>query len=62
MAKNSNWEKMWCTGCDVKEIPQCNHPAQWPGTNALGFAVMIARERIRTEAKNDPKRINYKKK
>lgn len=49
MAESTRGDKNWGTGCGMKDFPQCDQPACWPGSNVLGFALMKARERIRID-------------
>ncbi len=41
-------DAIWGIGL-AADHPDALSPAQWPGTNLLGFALMIVREQLRTE-------------
>ena len=48
IAEMTRNDRIWGTGIDKSHV-DCNTPSAWIGTNILGYALMVARDRLRGE-------------
>ena len=52
IAESTDEDELWGTGYDMTDEPKCYQPWVWTGLNILGFALMVAREKIRSQDKD----------
>ena len=49
IAETTSRDKNWGNGIDLSDYEKAKSPWLWTGTNILGWALMVARDRIKAE-------------